>query len=768
MFGINCAPELFQKTMEQVLSGCDGCLVFIDDVIVHGSDQKEHDMRLEKVLGKLDAWNVVLNEGKCIYGVSEMKVLGHVLSADGIKPDVDKLESIRRFREPKSGEEVRSFLGLVNYLSKFIPNLATLTYPLRQLTVQNQKFVWGFEQQAAFAKLKEHMSCPTTLGYFDDSARTQLVADASPVGLGAVLIQINEQGPRIIAYASKSLSDVERRYAQIEKEALALVWAVEHFHFYLYGRSFELITDHKPLETIFGPRSKPCARIERWVVRLQSYKATVVYRPGKSNIADPLSRLAITDTITGKSLDEYAEHYVAWVVSNALPVALKITEIEQASEADNIIQSVRLGIEQDVWSEEAAPFKVFATELSFADKILLRGTRIVIPEILRKRTLDLAHEGHPGMSIMKQRMRAKVWWPKLDIQVERYVRSCRGCMLVAAPPVPEPMKRRELPSGPWQHVAIDFLGPLPSGHYLFVVVDYFSRYIEVEIMTKTDTSETIKRLNLIFARFGLPLSITADNGPQFSSEEFRVFCDTNNIKLISTTPYWPQQNGEVERQNRSLLKRLTISQATNADWIEELNKYLLMYRSSPHSTTKKTPSEMLLGYNIRDRLPSIYQPKDVDEETMDRDKDAKEKGKSYADERRNAKPNPISEGDDVLIKKMTKTNKLTPNFDPKVFKVLKRKGGDVIVHSEESGVKYRRHVSHLQRIPNDVNADLTSDTNERKDSSTPDKSNDSASNEDHSEDLIKTQPSGTKRVIRKPAYMRDYVQSVQAGPYCTE
>lgn len=734
--------------MEQILSGCEGCLIFIDDVIVHGSEQKEHDTRLKKVLQRLHEWNVVLNEGKCIYGVSELKVLGHILSEKGIKPGIDKLEAIRRFREPKTGEEVRSFLGLVNYLSKFIPDLATLTYPLRQLTIQKQHFVWKSEHQAAFSKLKEHMTCPTTLGYFDDADRTQLIADASPVGLGAVLIQINEKGPRIIAYASKSLSDVERRYAQIEKEALALVWAVEHFHFYLYGRSFELITDHKPLQVIFGPRSKPCARIERWVIRLQSYKATVVYRPGKSNIADPLSRLAITDSIVGKSFDDCAEHYIAWIVSNAIPVALKLNEIEQASEVDNTIRSVQFGIEQDTWSEDAMPFKLFATELSFAGKILLRGTRIVIPEVLRKRTLDLAHEGHPGMTIMKQRLRAKVWWPKLDMQVEHYVKNCRGCMLVAAPPAPEPMKRKELPSGPWQHLAIDFLGPLPSGHYLFVVVDYFSRYIEVEIMKKTDTTETIKRLNSIFARFGLPLSITADNGPQFSSEEFRGFCDTNNIKLISTIPYWPQQNGEVERQNRSLLKRLKISQATNADWIEELNKYLLMYRSPPHSTTGKTPSEMLLGFNIRDRLPSIYELKVEDEEMIDRDKEEKEKAKLYADERRNAKPNPISEGDDVLIKKMGKVNKLAPNFEPDVFKVLKRKGGDVTVVSKESGVKYRRHISHLQQIPGDVNSDSFVSSNGRKE------------NCSFSEDLARKQSSRTRRTILKPAYMQDYVQSV--------
>lgn len=185
-----------------------------------------------------------------------------------------------------------------------------------------------------------------------------------------------------------------------------------------------------------------------------------------------------------------------------------------------------------------------------------------------------------------------------------------------------------------------------------------------------------------------------------------MYCETNNIRLINTTPYWPQQNGEVERQNRSILKRLTISQATGTDWVEDLNKYLLMYRSSPHSTTKKTPSELMFGYNIRDKLPCIYQPNEVDEELIDRDKDMKEKGKLYSDKRRNAKLNPITEGDEVLMKKMTKTNKLSPSFESETFKVIKRKGWDVVI-APESGNKYRRHVTHLQRNPKTVETEST-------------------------------------------------------------
>ncbi|XP_062700623.1 uncharacterized protein K02A2.6-like [Aedes albopictus] len=748
MFGINCAPELFQKMMEQILCGCEGCVNFIDDVIVFGADQEEHDARLQMVLRRMSDMNVLLNNSKCVYGVTELKFLGHFLSDNGITPDSDKLESIKNFREPKTAEETRSFLGLVNYVGKFIPNLATLTEPLRQLTRHQSKFVWNREHQTAFEELKRHLMNPCTLGYFDGDDRTQLIADASPVGLGAVLIQINDKGPRIISYASRSLTDVEKRYAQIEKEALALVWAVERFHYYLFGRSFDLITDHKPLEAIFGPKSKPCARIERWVVRLLTYKGRVIYRPGKSNIADPLSRLAVTSEQSGKPFEEYTEHYVNWVAINAAPVALKLTEIEQESERDEAIKAVGIGLQQGEWCEAATPFKLFCSELCFAGKILLRGTRMVIPENLRARTLDLAHEGHPGMTIMKQRLRAKVWWPKLDTQVEKYVKGCRGCALVAAPAPPEPMKRKELPSQPWQHVAIDFLGPLPSGHYLFVVVDYFSRYIEVEIMKKTDSTETIKRLSTIFARFGLPVTVTADNGPQFTSEEFRNYCESSNIKLISTTPYWPQQNGEVERQNRSILERLSISQATNTDWLSELNKYLLMYRSSPHSTTGKTPSEMLFGYNIRDKVPSINQPKEIDEETADRDREKKEKGKLYADERRNAKPNSITEGDKVLVKRMTKPNKLATTFEPVVYDVIKRKGGDVVVASEDTGTAYRRHVSHLQRVIGEGEPGGTCVN--------PSNLQGSGATKRSAVDLPETE-SRSKRPTRQPGYLRDYV-----------
>lgn len=337
---------------------------------------------------------------------------------------------------------------------------------------------------------------------------------------------------------------------------------------------------------------------------------------------------------------------------------------------------------------------------------MLRGTRIVIPSKLRERTLQAAHEGHPGMTIMKGRLRSKVWWPKMDQDTENFVKKCKGCTLVSAPNAPEPLRRTELPSEPWKDLAIDFLGPLPSNHYLLVIVDYYSRFKEVEIMTKIDSTETLKRLDVIFARFGFPASITLDNGRQLVSNEFRQYCDTHNIVLNHTIPWWPQQNGEVERQNRSLLKRLAIAQVEEKNWREELLKYLLMYRSSPHSTTKRSPAELMFNRKMRDKLPSMDRFTIGDDELRDKDKVMKQKGKIYADNKRNAKPNEIEVGDSVFLKRQVKPNKLATTFEPTEFKVVERKGSEVIVTNEATGTTYRRNVTHVKKVEKDIQVRL--------------------------------------------------------------
>lgn len=334
---------------------------------------------------------------------------------------------------------------------------------------------------------------------------------------------------------------------------------------------------------------------------------------------------------------------------------------------------------------------------------MLRTTRIVLPENLRTRALTLAHEGHPGMTVMKQRLRTKIWWPQIDTQVEKFVRHCRGCLMVSAPSAPEPMKRTDLPSGPWKLIAMDLCGPLPSGHHLFVVIDYYSRFVEVQTVKKIDSNEIIKKLTEIFARFGFPETLVADNGRQFISEEFKAYCDTNDIKLISTIPYWPQQNGEVERQNRSILKRLIISQCFKRDWQADLQEYLHMYRSTPHCTTGKTPSELMFGHNIKDKLPALELISESCNSMREKDRKMKEKGKEYGDRKRRATESSIAVNDVVLVKRQVKLHKLMSNFEPEMYKVIRRNGSEVTVECVDTGKTYKRNVAHVKRIPVDQN-----------------------------------------------------------------
>lgn len=200
---------------------------------------------------------------------------------------------------------------------------------------------------------------------------------------------------------------MEKRYCQNEKKALVLVWGVERFHYYLFGREFEFVTDHKPLEVIIGTQSKPCARIEGWVLRLQSYRYKILYRKGKNNIADPLSRL-LTELDGTNAFYEHSEHYVNWIAELATPKALKMNEIIKKSIKDKTILAVKKAIYKGLWPEELKQFKLFEMELCFAGDILLRGIRIIMPEVLREQTIQLAHEGHSGMTVMKRRLRAKV------------------------------------------------------------------------------------------------------------------------------------------------------------------------------------------------------------------------------------------------------------------------------------------------------------------------------------------------------------------------
>ena len=751
-FGVNSAPELYQHIIQQVVSGCEGVHNIHDDIIVHGSSMEEHDARLHKALEHLREEGLTLNQEKCVFRMSELTFMGYLLSSKGIGPTESRVEAVRNAKEPQNAGEVRSFLGLVNFSARFIPNLATKTEPLRRLTKKGEEFVWGREQQNAFETLKKDLSQADTLAYFDQNAEeTKLITDASPVGLGAVLTQTQKGCERVIAYASRSLTDVERRYSQTEKEALGLVWGCERFNMYLYGIDFTLLTDCKPLEVIYSTNAKNSARIERWVLRLQPYNFVVKHIPGKENIADSLSRL---NGSGGVCKSDVAEEYIRYVAENAAPIAMSIKEIERESAVDVELAQLRKHIQTGEWDNAPSHYKVVRQELSTLGKLVVRGTRLLIPSKLRKAVLDLGHEGHQGVVKTKQRLRSKVWWPGIDRQVEEKCKTCHGCQLVGRPNPPEPLKHTPFPDQAWKDLAADLMGPLPSGSYVLVVVDYYSRYFEVDILKSVTSVKIIESLEKIFCTHGLPESLKTDNGPQFISKEFEDFLKENGIQHRTSTPLWPQANGEVERQNRSLLKVLKIAQAEKKDMKKELRKFLIAYRTTPHSSTGTTPAKLLFNREIRSKVPELRELYSAeDSEARDKDMELKQKRTDYADIRRSARESDIQPGDKVLLKQK-KENKLSTEFQSVPHEVTSKRGNEITVTSQE-GVSYRRNVTDVKRYRSETDCETDRKTDCElvpEDSPTANLNTDLATGNTAGNNVA----SRPVRNRKPPAYLKDY------------
>ncbi|KAK2719301.1 hypothetical protein QYM36_004948 [Artemia franciscana] len=286
-FGLISAQDEFQRRMEEAFEGVPGFSVIVDDIIISGKSETEHDVNTRAALTRARERTVKLNKAKCILKSESIPYFGHVISKDGIHPDPNKVNALKEMPRPRNREELQTLLGMLNYLSRYIPNLSSQNEPLRTLSNQH-KFVWEEVHDNAFDTIKK--SICSTISPFDPSVgNLELQVDASKSGLGAVLIQ-NEN---IISFSSRSLNTTEQKYSQIEKELYVIVFGIRHCHQYLYGHSFVVVTDHKPLETLINrPMQKSSPRLQRMLLQIQPYDLTVIFRPGKEiPVPDTLSRL---------------------------------------------------------------------------------------------------------------------------------------------------------------------------------------------------------------------------------------------------------------------------------------------------------------------------------------------------------------------------------------------------------------------------------------------------------------------------------------------
>ncbi|XP_055603889.1 uncharacterized protein K02A2.6-like [Uranotaenia lowii] len=662
MFGINAAPEIFQRIMTEMLMGIEGVIIYIDDIVVFGRTREEHDARLEEVLRVLKDNNALLNKEKCVIGVQEMEILGFKVSTTGISPSEEKVSAIKNFRLPSSKEEVRSFLGLVNFVGQFIPDLSTRSEPLRMF-VRGEIDKFGDNQQKAFDDLRnELVNNVRKLGFFDPCDTTELYVDASPVGLGAVLIQKDDKGvSRIISFASKGLTPAERVYPQTQREALA---TIGHWNIFMKASTK---TEDEPVQGL---------KVLHFVYNLIIFVFDIFQ--------------------CDAAFDEGSDHFLFALNEGLSAITLK--EIQKETEADQVLMAVINALKTDKWEKELFRYQAFQNELGSIDGIVVRNDRIVLPKKLRSRALQIAHKGHPGIVAMRRNLREKLWWPCMDRDVNETVQQCAGCSAVSRQNPPEPMIRTEMPERAWQQIGIDFFSAKECATFL-VTVDYYSRFLSVSEMKITNAAKTIEVLEALFREHTYPETIRCDNGPPFSSVEFSEYCTSRNIRLVHTIPYWPQMNGLVEMQNQGILRALRIAKVTQTDWRKALQDYVYMVNTTPHSTTDKAPFELLTGRPVKDLLPSLRTDPNWmrDESTREKDAIRKVKGKIYADERRKAKTSEIEVGDKVMIRNY-EAGKLEPKFRLEKYTVIEKTGSDTLVANED-GTTYRRPISHLRKFP---------------------------------------------------------------------
>ncbi|XP_052809638.1 uncharacterized protein K02A2.6-like [Mya arenaria] len=597
-YGLCCSQDVFCQKVDEIFGDMTGVNAIVDDILIYGRTRAEHDNNLKAVLDRARDKGIRFNVDKCRIGLSEIPYFGHMVTSSGLKADTAKIEAIGKIKTPKNRAELETFLGMVTYLQKFAPNLSEITSPMRDLLKKDIEFVWDQPQINAFTKVKQVITKSPNLAYFDPKKPVYLECDASMNGVGAAIMQDG----RPIAYASKTLTQTERNYANIEREMLAIVFACQRFHQYIYGRHVIVHSDHKPLSAIMKkPLHAAPPRLQRTMLSLQKYDIDVRHVSGKNvPISDLLSRKPMSDSSEIKGLDLH----VHTVLSSMRYTDRSIENVRKETKTDLQMQALKRTIVQG-WPDSRSDclelvheFFNHRDELSVADDLIFRGQTLIIPKSLRQHMIEQVHLGHMGTDKSLQRAKDVMFWPGMSKQINDFVLNCKICLSRRNSNQKEPMTTHDIPKGPWQEVATD-LFHFDGNEYL-LVVDYYSRYFEIDKLPDTKSSTIVRKLKSRFSTHGIPMRIFSDNGPQYTSETFKTFVDAWHIEHVTSSPRHPNSNGLAERTVQTV-KRLLVKAKDSG---HDPYLALLEYRNTPMSDCKQSPVQLLMSRRTRSVLPT--------------------------------------------------------------------------------------------------------------------------------------------------------------------
>ena len=638
-FGLKVAQDIFQEKMDLILSNCPGTLNIADDIIVYGHDNEEHDKNLHRLMTTATKFGLVFNQDKCEIKVDEVAFFGCIYGKEGTRPDPRKVEDIHKLPPPSCVRDLQRFLGMVQYMSPFVPNLATHTDALRNLIKKGNEWQWTASHQQSFDVVKSLITSMCTLTYFDPTKQSTVQVDASTRGLGAVLLQ----DERPVAFASKALTETEQRYANIEREMLAVVFGCTRFHTYLYGSTFIVESDHKPLESIHKKNlANAPPRLQRMLLRLQPYDFKLVYKPGSQvALADGLSRINPQKQPT---IELNSTIHTINVAPN------RLEELQRRTDESKELKALK-ELTVDGWPDEASLVpkelrKHWSAKDSFSveDGVLLKGCRIVIPEGMQQEVLKKLHEGHQGVTKTQLRAKSCVYWDGINKDIAHMVESCTSCREHQRAQQREPLLQHEIPSKPWETVGTD-LFHLHGDEYL-IITDYHSKFPFIRKVRGRCTSGSVVQITKdIFSEQGIPLKVISDNGPQFASQEYKAFAQEWGFQHVTSSPHYPQSNGHVERAIQTVKRTLTKVKESNGD----LHLALLSLRTTPVDTNLPSPAELLQGRKMRNTLPdksSSLSPLQTD--TYEKLIARQNKQKEYFDCRGVRELPPLQTGEKVL------------------------------------------------------------------------------------------------------------------------
>ena len=727
--GVICSGDIFDARVSAVIHDCAHTINQRDDLLLGHATLEGLYEEWKKVLKAFEAVNLTLDPEKTFGPLQRITFHGFIFDENGIYPDPAKVSSLRSATHPVHQEGLLSFICTVGWNQRFIYRFSEIVMPLRILAKTSGKFIWLPEHEQAFQHLKNALCDNTMNNHFIKGRETYLFVDAgkqqhtrnSPGALSAVLAQKHpdfEDEYLPIQFASRVLSDVETRYSQIELESLSIRFGCERFRYFLTGcENIKIVTDCQALVNMYNKNlTTTPRRILHMIIAIQDLDYTVIFRRGKFNNADFLSRNP--PPISANSADQKVDlgmtddlelAVVKAVRHSHNPVCMNMIREETLKDKDMqfLISCIRTGHwKKHLKDERIKPYLGMIHELNVIDDILFRGADIIIiPTALRHTVTKLLHDlGHQGESRTMALIKQYFFYPMMFPQVKAVTSSCEICQQTKLDQRMEPYGIRPTPKRPMEEVTMDHKGPV-KGSYVLVFLDIFSRFIDIAFVNSTSMAATREPMLKYFSIFSTPLQIRTDNGPPFSSQEFTDFSHEQGFVHHSNTELSPIANAEIER-----LMKVIGSAIQRADvlhpgkWKEEVLNSVKAYRATPHPELRKSPYEIMFGRKARPgtiayapQITEINEYQDATERfesVAQRLYLSKVKRKEHFDKKKNVRPHEFRIGD--ICWALIDKNKRRVVYEKELFQIIEIRGNQITAIGKESKKFLRRHSTHFK------------------------------------------------------------------------